>query len=110
MSITLTLECLEQCLIDDGKTVITTLTNSGYLLYTLNMLKSLKPYNLDKKILIVCIDINGTNILRNLGYTVICVDEKTLGKYGVKKLNSPVNRFIIQFIIIEIEIKLNNLM
>ena len=81
MSITLTIECLEQCILEDGKTVITTLTNSGYLLYTLNMLKSLKPYNLDKKILIVCIDINGANILRNLGYNVVCVDEKTLGKF-----------------------------
>ena len=81
MSIQLTIECIEPFLLEDGKTVITTLTNSGYLMYTLNMLKSLTPYNLDKKILIVCIDATGANILRKLGYSVVCVEEKTLGKF-----------------------------
>ena len=68
MSIQLTLENLEPCLLEDGKTIITTLTNYGYLFYTLNMLKSLKPFGLDKKILVVCIDKKGANILKQQGY------------------------------------------
>jgi hypothetical protein len=49
----ITLEDLAACLLEDTKTVITTLTNYGYLLYTLNMLKSLKPFGLYKKVFIV---------------------------------------------------------
>jgi hypothetical protein len=67
--------------LDDGKTVLTTLTNYGYLLYTLNMLKSLEPYGLDKKVFIVCIDKKGALVLRNRGYTVYCVDDMKLGKF-----------------------------
>ena len=74
MSINITSEILEPFLINGS--VITTLTNSGYLLYTLNMLKSLRPFHLDKKILIVCIDIKGADTLRKLGYYVVCIDEK----------------------------------
>ena len=36
-------------LLNDNKTIITTVTNSGYLFYTLNMLKSLKQYILKMK-------------------------------------------------------------
>jgi hypothetical protein len=82
MSIQLNLDNLEPCLLEDGKTVITTVTNYGYLFYTLNMLKSLKPYGLDKKILVVCIDIKGANILRKLGYNVFCIDDNQLGKFS----------------------------
>jgi hypothetical protein len=82
MSVQLTLENLEPCLLEDGKTVITTVTNYGYLLYTLNMLKSLKPYGLDKKILVVCIDKKGANILRKLGYNVYCIDDGELSKFS----------------------------
>jgi hypothetical protein len=84
MSIQLKLDSLGPCLLEDGKTVITTVTNYGYLLYTLNMLKSLKPYGLDKKILIVCIDKKSASILIKLGYSVYCVDlaeQKELGKF-----------------------------
>ena len=51
MSLHITLNDIAPCLL--GNTVLTTLTNHGYLLYTLNMLKSLRPFGLDKKILIV---------------------------------------------------------
>ena len=68
MSIQITLQDITPCLLEDNNSVITTVTNYGYLLYTLNMLKSLKPFNLDKKILVVCIDKKGANILRKLGY------------------------------------------
>ena len=82
MSIQLTLETLEPCLLEDTKTVITTVTNYGYLLYTLNMLKSLKPFGLDKKVLVVCIDKKGSVILKKLGYTVFCIDDNELGKFS----------------------------
>jgi len=83
MSIQLTLEHVAPCLLDDGKTVITTVTNYGYLLYTLNMLKSLKPFELDKKILVVCIDKKGADVLKRLGYNVYCIDDQAqeLGKF-----------------------------
>jgi len=73
MSIHLTLD-IEPFVIEN--TIITTLTNSGYLLYTLNMLKSLKPYHLDKKVLIVCVDKEGTETLKRKGYDSICVNEE----------------------------------
>jgi Nucleotide-diphospho-sugar transferase len=81
MSIQLTDNDVKQCILDDGKTVMATMTNHGYLLYTLNMLKSLVPFGLDKKILIVCIDTKGANVLRHLGYNVYCVDDATLTKF-----------------------------
>jgi hypothetical protein len=84
MSINIELTNLNDCFLEDGKTVITTITNYGYLLYTLNMLKSLKPFGLDKKVLVVCIDKKGTKVLKSLGYNVYCIDsmeQKDLGKF-----------------------------
>jgi hypothetical protein len=60
----------------DPHTVLASITNYGYLLYTLNMLKSLKPFGLDKTIMIICLDQKGTQILRRLGYSVIYADEE----------------------------------
>ena len=82
MMIKITDADLEPCLLQDGKTVITTMTNYGYILYTLNMLKSLKPFGLDKKILIVSIDQKGADILKKLGYNVYCIDDKELGRFS----------------------------
>lgn len=86
MSIKIELTDLNNCLLQDGKTVMTTLTNYGYLLYTLNMLKSLKPFDLDTKILIVCIDAKATKVLKKLGYNVFCIEnlaaQKELGKFS----------------------------
>lgn len=79
MSIQLTLDDIEPFVFN--KTVMTTLTNSGYLLYTLNMLKSLKQFDLDKKVLIVCIDRPGAESLTKRGYNVICVDD-VYGKFS----------------------------
>ena len=45
-----------------------TITNSGYLIYTLNMLKSLQPWGLDKKVLVICIDEKSNWLLTKLGY------------------------------------------
>ena len=82
MSFNLTIEDIDECLLDDGKTIITSLTNYGYLLYTLNMLKSLKPFGLDKKVLVVCIDKKGATILKRMGYNVFCVDDNELSKFS----------------------------
>ena len=81
MSIHLTLEDLESCLLEDKHTVITTVTNYGYLLYTLNMLKSLKPFGLDKKVLIVCIDTTCASILSKLGYNIFCIGDENYNKF-----------------------------
>lgn len=75
MSIKIELNDIANCILEDNKSVITTVTNYGYLLYTLNMLKSLKPFNLDKKIFVVCIDKKGANILKKCGYNVLCIDD-----------------------------------
>jgi hypothetical protein len=74
MSINININILNNSALEDGKTIIATITNYGYLLYTLNMLKSLKQFGLDKKVLIVCIDKKGTSVLKNLGYNVFCID------------------------------------
>lgn len=86
MSIKLELTDLKECFLDNDKTVLTTVTNYGYLLYTLNMLKSLKPFQLDTKILIVCIDAKAAKVLKKLGYNVFCIEDlteqKELGKFS----------------------------
>ena len=84
MSINIDLPILDKCLLEDGKTIITTITNYGYLLYTLNMLKSLKPFGLDSKVLVVCIDKKCAKVLSSLGYNTYCIDleeQKELGKF-----------------------------
>ena len=62
-------------LLNDKNTILTTLTNHGYLLYTLNMLKSLKPYGLDNKIIIVAIDLKSHTLIKKLGYNTICINQ-----------------------------------
>jgi hypothetical protein len=74
MSIHLTHEQLDTYVLSDGKTIIATVTNHGYLLYTLNMLKSMRPFGLEHKILILCLDRRGAVILEKKGYRVICID------------------------------------
>lgn len=76
-------EEIEPCLIKEGNTLFVTLTNSGYLLYTLNLLKSLKPYGWDKKMLILCMDLHATTVLRERGYYAFLADEEdnTLSRF-----------------------------
>ena len=81
MSINITDANLEVNLLHQNKTIITTVTNYGYILYTLNMLKSLKPFELDKKVLVVCIDKKSDSILKRLGYKTYCIDDNELGKF-----------------------------
>lgn len=65
----------------EGQTVMVTLTNSGYLLYTLNLLKSLRPYGLDKKVFIVCMDTPVANTLCQRGYHAYSENKETLSRF-----------------------------
>jgi hypothetical protein len=56
-------------------TVLATVTNYGYLLYTRNMLKSLEPFGLDKSVMILCLDQKSAQILLPLGYSVTYTEE-----------------------------------
>ena len=53
----------------DKKTVFFTITNYGYVLYTLNILKSLSKWGLDKKVLIICLDDKSNKTFLRLGYS-----------------------------------------
>ena len=82
MALSFTLDDIRHCLIVNDSTVMTTVTNSGYLLYTLNMLKSLRSSGLDKKILIVSMDQKGATILQRMGYHAICAKKEELGRFS----------------------------
>jgi hypothetical protein len=81
MAIPLTLQDIKPYLVEDGTTVITTVTNYGYLFYTLNMLKSLAPFGLDKKVFIVCMDTKAAKTLQRFGYSAFCIEDNTLGSF-----------------------------
>jgi hypothetical protein len=80
-NLNITLEDIAPCLLHNNTFIMTTITNYGYILYTLNMLKSLKPYGLDKSVFIVAMDERCAMILKKAGYHVFCVHEKSLGKF-----------------------------
>uniref|UniRef100_A0A6C0KWJ5 Nucleotide-diphospho-sugar transferase domain-containing protein n=1 Tax=viral metagenome TaxID=1070528 RepID=A0A6C0KWJ5_9ZZZZ len=82
MAFSFTPDDIRQCLIIDGSTVMTTVTNSGYLLYTLNMLKSLRSSGLDKKVFIISMDEKGACILRQKGYSAISVEKEDLKQFS----------------------------
>ena len=69
MSLNITLDDIRPCLLNDNNVMIT-LTNYGYISYTRNMLKSLKPFDLDKKIFIICMDDKSAQALLSDGYYV----------------------------------------
>lgn len=82
MPIIINKEELDYCVLHDKKTIITTVTNYGYILYTLNMLKSLKEFGFDQKVFVLCLDKKSANVLKNLGYIVCLVDEPELQKFS----------------------------
>ena len=53
-----------------------TLTNDGYIDYTLNLLKSLEVYNLEKKLKCYCIGDKCYNTLTRKGYRAFLLDDK----------------------------------
>ncbi len=73
MSIEVTLEQVTPY--SNGKTVLTTVTNYGYRLYTLNMLKSLAPFGLDRSVLILCLDKKSADWFNKKGYHVITTND-----------------------------------
>jgi Nucleotide-diphospho-sugar transferase len=74
-------EQIAPCILEEGGTVLVTLTNSGYLLYTLNLLKSLQPYGLDKKVFIVCMDTPVAEALRQRGYHTHSENREALARF-----------------------------
>lgn len=68
MSLSITTEL--PCITEAGKTVMTTVTNYGYRLYTLNLLKSLVPFGLDQSLLILCLDNKVAEYFESRGYRV----------------------------------------
>jgi hypothetical protein len=64
-----------------AQTTLITVTNTGYLLYTLNLLKSLQPYGLDRDMLIVCMDRPAATALAAKGYRTTCEDQDGLGRF-----------------------------
>jgi hypothetical protein len=78
MSLNVQHDNIKLCIINNN--LLCTLTNYGYLLYTLNMLQSLKQFNLDKKVFIFCIDNKSYNILSKLGYSAFNIGDNTLMK------------------------------
>lgn len=52
-------------------TVLATITNHGYALYTLNLLKSLAPFGLDRRVLICCLDSRAATLFRERGYPAV---------------------------------------
>jgi hypothetical protein len=58
--------------------VIVTLTNYGYILYTLNMLKSLRAFGLDKNVVCACLDAKALSILQKKGYTTYAMYDEPI--------------------------------
>ncbi len=59
-----------------NNTLYITITNYGYLLYTMNLLKSLQNFEFNKKILIVCLDTKSEKFLKSKGYNTFLIDMK----------------------------------
>ena len=68
-------DILNKIVLGYNKTLFVTMTNNGYIDYTLNMLKSLEKIGLDKKILCVCIDIYSYEKLKD-NYVTLLLDTK----------------------------------
>jgi hypothetical protein len=61
---------LKNATIPETNTVMFTVTTRGYMLYTLNMLKSVRTWGLDKKIVIACLDKKSEAYFKKEGYNV----------------------------------------
>ncbi len=65
---------ISECLIEDNKTLFFTITNTGYIDYTKNMIKSLKSFNIDKKLCIFCIDTFSNDYFKKEGYMTYLIN------------------------------------
>ena len=77
---------INKCLFENGKTVFFTITNLGYMDYTRNMLCSLNKLNIDKKLLIVCLDKDSDIFFKSNGYFTyfINLDLKDFSQFGTE--------------------------
>jgi hypothetical protein len=75
MSFHITEEQLKSAVVQiESPTVLVTLTNYGYLMYTYNMLRSLAPFGIDRTVLVITIDRKSYEIMKKLGYHTICME------------------------------------
>jgi hypothetical protein len=58
----------------NNNTIYFTVTNQGYLEYTINMLKSLNRFNIDRKLLVVCLDSISNDYFKSNGYFTHFID------------------------------------
>lgn len=76
-------DIINKCLIKDINTLFITLTNTGYIDYTFNMLKSLENNdNIDKQIVIFCLDEESYNTFLTKGYNCILIKTQLSNFYG----------------------------
>jgi Nucleotide-diphospho-sugar transferase len=75
MALSSALHQVSHYITESEQTVLTTVTNYGYRLYTLNLLKSLQPFGLDQSILILCLDNKVADVFEKKGYRVIRTEE-----------------------------------
>ncbi len=77
---------INNCLFEDGKTIFFTITNLGYMDYTKNMLNSLNKLDIDRKILIVCLDKVTNDYFMSNGYFTYFIDLglKEFSQYGTE--------------------------
>ena len=61
----------------NDNTVFMTVLNYGYVMYTMNMLKSLAKWGLDKKILLVCLDNKSYTFFTKKGYVAVYINTDT---------------------------------
>jgi len=93
-SLYITLNDISPCLMHNNTFIMTTITNYGYILYTLNMLKSLKQFGIDKNVFIVAMDEKCASILSKLGYHVFCVNEKSVLSTRCLKVENKSSLFL----------------
>ena len=65
-----------------------TLTNTGYIQYTLNCLKSLEKINFDGKLISYCIGNEGYSLLKEKGYETILFDNEINSNFNTFKNNN----------------------
>jgi len=73
----------EKCFFgENNKTLFLTITNYGYLHITLNLLKNLSNFGLDKRILIFCFDRKSYETLKELKFQCYLFTDKYLDLYS----------------------------
>jgi hypothetical protein len=77
-----------------------TLTNSGYVDFTLNCLKSLEKCGCKHELIVYCIGKEGCDILRSRGYKPILIDEEKNSNFQTFRVGNWSNIVYNKFVII----------